>query len=94
MERRQAGTLDGSPGLSDTRGLMDAAPAMPSVKILGRRTPSRGGLLAAGPLLDLVIRLRRGRPFIPRGVHRFQSFEESAEWSIRMMARRKPAPPA
>lgn len=65
----------------------------PSVKVLGRRTRSRGGILAAAPFLDLVIYLRRNRPFIPRGVHRFQSFEESAAWSIRMMARsRKPAP--
>jgi len=51
---------------------------------------SRGGLVATAPLLDLVIALRNGRPFIPRGVHRFRSFEESAEWSLRMMARPKP----
>ena len=67
----------------------------PSVKVLGRRTRSRGGIEAAAPFLDLAIRLRRDRPFIPRGVHRFQSFEESAAWSIQMMARhRKPGLPA
>jgi hypothetical protein len=58
------------------------------MKILGRRRPSRGGLEAAAPLLDLVIRLRGSRPFIPKGVHRFKTFEESEAWSIRMMARR------
>jgi hypothetical protein len=67
---------------------VDHAVAESSVKVLGRRTPSSGGLLAAAPFLDLAIRLRGDRPFIPRGVHRFHSFEESAEWSIRMMARR------
>ncbi len=58
------------------------------MKVLGRRRPSRGGLEAAAPLLDLVIRLRGSRPFIPKGVHRFKTFEESEAWSIRMMARR------
>ena len=68
---------------------MDEGRSAPSVKVLGQRTPSRGGLEAAAPFLDLAIRLRRDRPFIPRGVHRFQSFEESAAWSIQMMARRR-----
>jgi hypothetical protein len=37
--------------------------------------------------------LRGQKPFIPRGVHRFRSFEESEEWSMRMMARpSKPVP--
>lgn len=58
------------------------------MKILGRRKPSSGGLQAAAPLLDLVIRLRGSKPFIPKGVHRFKTFEESEAWSIRMMARR------
>jgi hypothetical protein len=57
------------------------------MKIVGRRRMSRGGLVATAPLLDLVIALRNGRPFIPRGVHRFRTFEESAAWSLRMMAR-------
>jgi hypothetical protein len=62
------------------------------VKTVGRRRPSRGGLIAAAPLLDLVVALRGDRPFIPKGVHRFHSFEDSAAWSLRMMARRKPVP--
>ena len=60
------------------------------IKTIGRRRRSRGGLVAAAPLLDLVIDLRRGRPFIPKGVHRFHTFEESAAWSLQMMARPKP----
>jgi hypothetical protein len=58
------------------------------MKVLGRRRPARGGVVAAAPLLDLVVRLRGSKPFIPKGVHRFKSFEESEAWSIRMMARR------
>lgn len=64
----------------------------PRIKTIGRRRRSRGGLIAAAPLLDLVIELRRGRPFIPKGLHRFRSFEESAAWSLRMMARPRPDP--
>lgn len=59
------------------------------MKVLGRRTRARGGIQAAAPFLDLAIRLRQGRPFLPKGVHRFHSFEESAAWSIQMMARRQ-----
>jgi hypothetical protein len=57
------------------------------VKVLGRRKRGRADLIAAAPFLDMVIALRKGRPFIPRGVHRFISFEESNTWSIRMLAR-------
>ena len=60
-----------------------------AVKILGRRAARRPGLPAAAKFLDMVIALRGDKPFIPRGVHRFSTFEESQEWSIRMMARRR-----
>ena len=58
-----------------------------AIKVVGRRMPSRGGLTAVAPFLDLVIRLRGDKPFIPRGVHRFRTFEESQAWSLKMMAR-------
>ena len=62
--------------------------ASQATKIIGRRRSRKSGIVAAAPFLDLVIRLRGRKPFIPRGVHRFHSFEESQTWSIRMMARR------
>ena len=58
------------------------------MKTVGRRTRSTGGLVAAQPFLELVIRLRGEKPFLPKGVHRFRSFEDSQTWSIQMMARR------
>ncbi len=62
------------------------------IKVIGRRRPSRGGLEVAAPFLELVILLHANKPFIPKGVHRFKSFEESQEWSMKMMARSpKPA---
>jgi hypothetical protein len=56
------------------------------IKTVGRRKAATGPE-AAERLLRLVIELRAGRPFIPRGVHRFRSFEEAQEWSLKMMAR-------
>ncbi len=57
------------------------------MKVVGRRQPSRGGLVEADRLFKTVLALRGDRKFIPRGVYRFHSFEEAAEWSIQMMAR-------
>ena len=56
-------------------------------KVIGRRRPPTGGLSAAAPLLELVVELRGKRPFLPKGVYRFNSFEESQEWSLKMMTR-------
>jgi hypothetical protein len=48
------------------------------MKVLGRRrAPRRHDLAYAAPLLELAVRLRGHRPFIPKGVHVFRSFEEA-----------------
>lgn len=62
-------------------------PVPEPLKVVGRRKPASGPAAAAG-FLRLVGDLRAGQPFIPRGVHRFRSFEEAQEWSMKMMARR------
>ncbi len=56
-------------------------------KVVGRRRATRG-LRQANHLLHLVLKLRTGRPFIPKGVHRFRTFEEAHQWSIQMQARK------
>jgi hypothetical protein len=56
------------------------------MKVVGRRRPGRG-LVATAPLLRLAVDLRGDKPFLPRGVHRFRSFEESEEWTLRMLTR-------
>lgn len=57
-----------------------------ATKVVGRRT-WRGGLTSAAPLLDLAVKLRGDKPFVPKGVHRFTSFEESEAWFLRMLTR-------
>jgi hypothetical protein len=80
--------LNPPPSSASAGTLMEDHDDTRSMKVLGRRRPSGGGLVAAAPFLDLVIRLRSGRPFIPKGIHRFRSFEESAAWSMQMMTGR------
>jgi hypothetical protein len=55
-------------------------------KVLGRRRLP-GGFAGAKPLLELAVELRRDRPFVPRGLHRFATFEESEAWLLAMMTR-------
>jgi hypothetical protein len=61
---------------------------MPSIKILGQRQ-NRGAWAEADRLMRTVISLRKNRPFIPKGIHRFRSFKEANQWAIRMMARQE-----
>lgn len=56
-----------------------------TTRTVGRRRVAQG-LEQANSLLHLVVRLRNGKPFIPKGVHRFRSFEEAQQWSIQKQA--------
>jgi hypothetical protein len=57
------------------------------MKVVGARRGSQGGLAAADGFLKLVGALRSGRPFVPRGVHRFRTHEEKDAWTLKMLAR-------
>jgi len=56
------------------------------MKVVGRRRWAQG-LAASALLLRLVLQLRGNKPFLPKGVHRFRTFEETEEWTLRMLAR-------
>ena len=58
------------------------------MKVLGRRSPGRGLQYADG-LLKLVLELRGGKPFIPKGVYRFHSHEEKDAWTLKMLTRHR-----
>ena len=58
-----------------------------SMKVVGRKGVKKG-LLATNNLFKMVVALRGKRPFIPKGIHRFTSFEEAQRWSLRMLTRR------
>lgn len=57
------------------------------MRVVGRRRPPTGGLVAADNLLKLLRELRGNRPFVPRGVYRFKTHHEADEWQMRMLTR-------
>ena len=64
--------------------------ADPKIRVVGRRTPSNynsGWLKAGDNLLRLLRDLRGNRPFVPHGVYRFKSHEESDAWMMKMLTR-------
>jgi hypothetical protein len=78
-------------GFDDNQGMADKVTTVHAdveqpMKVVGRRRWAQG-LVAAAPLLRLVLDLRGAKPFLPRGVHRFRTFEESEAWTLRMLAR-------
>jgi hypothetical protein len=56
-------------------------------KIMGKRLTPVIDLEQADGFLKLVLVLREGKPFIPKGAHCFRTFEESNQWSVKMVAR-------
>ena len=58
------------------------------MKVVGRRRKSPVDAVSIDSLQRMANALRDGRPFIPKGVHRFASFEEANAWTLRMMTRR------
>lgn len=59
------------------------------MKAVGRQ-PTKGGLEAASGFLEMIVALRGNKPFLPKGVYRFTSFEEADQWSLEMMTRQTP----
>ena len=57
------------------------------MKIVGRRKPATINLDTARGFLKMMNVLRKGKPFLLKGVHRFETFEESETWSLKMMTR-------
>ena len=58
------------------------------MKVVGRKGKPKVNLETANGFLKLMIALRGKRPFIPKGVWRFKTFEEADAWTLRMITRR------
>lgn len=59
----------------------------PEMKVVGRQGRVRAGLVEADGMQRLANELRRGRPFMPKGVFRFKTFEEADAWKLKMLTR-------
>ena len=58
------------------------------MKIVGRKGKPRVDVTTIDSMQRLANELRKGRPFMPKGVYKFRSFEEADEWKMRMLTRR------
>lgn len=58
------------------------------MKVVGRKGQARINLDTMRGLQALAAKLREGKQYIPKGVHRFHSFEEADDWTLRMMTRK------
>ncbi len=58
------------------------------MKVVGRKGRVKAGLSGVDAMQRLAHELRRGKPFMPKGVFRFKTFEEADAWKLSMLTRR------
>lgn len=57
------------------------------MKVVGRQGETKVDVITFDPMQRMVNVLRQGRPFMPKGVWRFKSFEEADQWTMKMLTR-------
>jgi hypothetical protein len=57
------------------------------MRVVGRRGKTKVDVVTFDPMQRMVNVLRQGRPFMPKGVFRFKSFEEADKWTMEMLTR-------
>ena len=57
------------------------------MKVVGRQGQPKVDVESFDSMQKMVNVLRQGRPFIPKGVWRFKSFEEADQWTMKMLTR-------
>ena len=58
------------------------------MKVIGRKGKPRIDVTTIDSLQKLANELRKGRPFMPKGLWRFRSHEEADSWKLKMLTRR------
>jgi len=58
------------------------------MKVVGRTGSPKVNVETANDFLKLVAAVRGNRPFMPKGVWRFKTFEEADAWKLQMITRR------
>lgn len=56
-----------------------------TIKSVGRKVKEHYPLTELDAFLNLAIALRKGKPFIPKGIYKFKSQEEANQWQIPMI---------
>ena len=65
-------------------------PFMAKVKIIGKRKEGTPSFEDINNFLKAILKLRGGKPFIPKGIFRFKTFEEAQDWTIKMITKNIP----
>jgi hypothetical protein len=63
---------------------------MAKVKIIGKRKKSSLSFEDINNFLKAISALRGEKPFIPKGVYRFKTFEEAQDWTMDMITKSIP----
>jgi len=58
------------------------------MKVVGRKGKAKADVLAIDGMQRLANNLRGNKPFIPKGVWRFKTFEEADVWTLKVRTRR------
>lgn len=58
------------------------------MKVVGRKGKAKADVLAIDGMQRLANTLRGNKPFIPKGVWRFKTFEEADAWTLNIRTRR------
>jgi hypothetical protein len=57
------------------------------MKVVGRRGEAKVNVVTIDSMQRMAGVLRQNRPFLPKGVWRFKSFEEADKWMMDMLTR-------
>jgi hypothetical protein len=60
----------------------------PQMKVIGRKGKAKVDVTTIDSLQRMANELRKGRPFMPKGLWRFRSHEEADSWKLKMLTRR------
>lgn len=58
------------------------------MKVIGRKGKAKVDVTTIDSLQQMANELRKGRPFMPKGLWRFRSHEEADSWKLKMLTRR------
>ena len=58
------------------------------MKVVGRKGQPKVNVETANGFLKMVATVRGNRPYMPKGVWRFKTFEEADAWKLEMITRR------
>ncbi len=57
------------------------------IKVVGRQSEAKVDVITFDVMQRAYAAIRRGQPFVPKGVFKFRTFEEADAWLMKMLTR-------